>query len=179
MDLKKCTRCGEEKLATTEFFYHRAKGVVGFKARCKACCKVAVSRWVAANAGRMQELRARWGKAHPDRIRAARVRHRKSHSARLRVQETETHRRRQYGLLPEMYDSMLNEQRGLCAVCQQPEALGGRGGAVMPLSVDHNHGTGVVRGLLCSLCNRAIGLLRDNPGIAEAAAAYRRHHATV
>lgn len=47
-------------------------------------------------------------------------------------------------------------------------------------AVDHNHETGEVRGFLCTACNTAIGLLRDNPQIIKAAAAYleRTGHVT-
>lgn len=40
------------------------------------------------------------------------------------------------------------------------------------LAVDHNHETGQIRGLLCSNCNRAIGLLRDDAGLMRKAADY-------
>jgi hypothetical protein len=40
------------------------------------------------------------------------------------------------------------------------------------LSVDHCHTTGRVRGLLCSLCNKAIGLLKDSPERLRAAINY-------
>lgn len=66
---------------------------------------------------------------------------------------------RRYGITPDDYDRMLAEQGGLCAICRQPE----RSNRNRSLAVDHNHRTGLVRGLLCSHCNRAIGLLADDP----------------
>lgn len=40
------------------------------------------------------------------------------------------------------------------------------------LSVDHDHQTGKIRGLLCNNCNRAIGLLKDSSDILYKAAKY-------
>lgn len=40
------------------------------------------------------------------------------------------------------------------------------------LAIDHDHETGEVRGLLCSVCNISIGLLGDDLGRIEAAALY-------
>jgi hypothetical protein len=53
------------------------------------------------------------------------------------------------------YEKILSYQGGVCAGCSKPP----RG---TRLAVDHCHRTGRIRGLLCWLCNRAIGLLRDN-----------------
>ncbi len=38
--LKRCTKCGEEKPATTEYFHKRNSAPIGLKSRCKACCKL-------------------------------------------------------------------------------------------------------------------------------------------
>ena len=45
------------------------------------------------------------------------------------------------------------------------------------LAIDHDHQTGKIRGLLCMHCNTALGLLKDDIGTFESAAAYLRKHA--
>ena len=66
-----------------------------------------------------------------------------------------SHLKRSYGLSPEEYDAQEQSQGGVCAVCEQPNWLG-HNGETKPLVVDHNHGTGLNRGLLCDACNLAI-----------------------
>lgn len=69
---------------------------------------------------------------------------------------------RTYGITIEQYDRMYEAQNGVCASCGLPETKI-QYGRVMMLAVDHDHETGRVRGLLCADCNRALGLLKDNP----------------
>jgi Recombination endonuclease VII len=47
---------------------------------------------------------------------------------------------------------MLAAQGGVCAVCEKPD----------PEHFDHDHETGVVRGMLCFNCNQALGNARDD-----------------
>ncbi len=69
-----------------------------------------------------------------------------------------------YGITAEQYETMLEEQNGVCASCHNHEmALDPRTGNLFGLSVDHDHETGHVRGLLCMTCNRCLGLLHDDP----------------
>jgi hypothetical protein len=71
--------------------------------------------------------------------------------------------KRTYGLTVEQYDAILAGQRGGCAVCghpPKPDRVGRK-----HLHVDHNHADGRVRGLLCSPCNTALGLLREDPEV--------------
>lgn len=79
--------------------------------------------------------------------------------------------KRMYGLSLEQYDAIFQAQDGLCMVCRHPETLFRRG-RTSPLSVDHDHQDGHVRGLLCNRCNRALGLLRDDPEVVEALLTY-------
>jgi len=64
--------------------------------------------------------------------------------------------KRSFGITPEQYNEMLEAQGCKCAVC------GGDCIRYDKLSVDHDHRTGVVRGLLCHRCNSALGLLQDD-----------------
>lgn len=53
-----------------------------------------------------------------------------------------------YNLTPEQFDALPN----YCEVCS----------STTNLCIDHDHSTGKVRGTLCSRCNQALGLMRDN-----------------
>lgn len=79
---------------------------------------------------------------------------------------TRADRLRRYGLTVAEYDAMAAVFDGGCWVCEQSDPNGRR------LAVDHDHATGLVRGLLCTDCNRAIGLMRDDPTRLERAARY-------
>jgi len=75
----------------------------------------------------------------------------------------------QYGLTQARYSEMALAQGGLCAACGSPPTDRDRGAKLV---VDHDHETGAVRGLLCNLCNRALGLLRDDPRVLDGLTAY-------
>ena len=77
-----------------------------------------------------------------------------------------------YGLTTWEYQALFDEQGGVCAICDKPETALGNSGELRPLSIDHDHFTGAVRGLLCNKCNRALGLLGDDLGMAEAVVGY-------
>jgi hypothetical protein len=62
--------------------------------------------------------------------------------------------RGKYGIGVADYNRMFAEQLGRCAICQcEPN----RGKKTEHFDVDHDHGTGVVRGLLCRRCNALVG----------------------
>ncbi|WP_205625468.1 endonuclease VII domain-containing protein [Actinomadura atramentaria] len=89
-------------------------------------------------------------------------------SCRKKARSAGRHERRvqlTYGLGPGEYEALLAAQGGRCAIC--------KGTRRQRLSVDHDHKTGVVRGLLCRLCNgRLLTAARDSAEILRAAADY-------
>jgi hypothetical protein len=80
-----------------------------------------------------------------------------------REQQRDLSYKRYYGLSLETYNIMLAAQGGVCAICKGVETYIPKGHITpKPLSVDHNHTTGAVRGLICSHCNYVIGYAREN-----------------
>lgn len=82
--------------------------------------------------------------------------------------------RHHYGLTSEQVELMVAQQQGRCAICCQPPS-GKRHCA--RLHVDHDHITGKVRSMLCSGCNKALGLVREDIGRLTAMIEYLRRHA--
>lgn len=87
--------------------------------------------------------------------------------------------RKKYGIDFVEYQRMLVEQNGVCACCERPETRLTDAGELRMLSVDHNHTTGAVRGLLCSNCNLVLGYACDDVTVLQKAIGYLRKHSGV
>ncbi len=149
-DVATCIQCGTEK--PLELFHRERSRPNGRNRRCKECRNARNREHVANNRERRMETMARWRRDNPDRYERAQ----------------RAYKLRSYGLTLEQYAALLQEQGGACAICGEPETGG------WDLAIDHDHATGIVRGLLCRRCNVGIGLLRDDADVAAAAADYLR-----
>lgn len=136
----------------------RAAAKVGDTRRHTVCIDC-FAEFVAPERGalprRCPECTATWNK-----VRYKKTANRSAASRRLHLQK-------KYGMTPEEWDVLYENQNGLCAICKEPGEQEGR-----RFHVDHCHDSGSVRGLLCHGCNTAIGHLRDDPEIMRAAAEY-------
>ncbi len=80
------------------------------------------------------------------------------------------HEVKKYQITIDVYDQMVKQQSGKCAICLTPIGqLKGRWGS---LCIDHDHATGKIRGLLCAPCNKGLGHYEDNPDRLRRAAEY-------
>lgn len=93
------------------------------------------------------------------------------HRTRVRSQRWQKGLREKYSMTVEEYHELLEAQGGVCAICGTEQTTG-RGSENNHFSVDHDHKTGAVRGLLCHACNTAIGLLQDSPTLLHSAIKY-------
>jgi len=134
--LKKCNRC--ELFKSMDRFYAR----LDKENRCKECVsqlrKIAYAKDPMKVINRVRRDRI----ANPEKIRGTKL-------------------KQTYGLDLVKWNELYKRQKGVCAICKRPETMVWRG-KIVNLAVDHNHETLEVRGLLCTKCNRALGLMDEN-----------------
>jgi hypothetical protein len=199
---KVCNRCGI--LKPIEDFVRRSAVKCGYSAHCKAChsetydnSEKGATRRKKRNKDKKEELNANsreYYQKHRDglletakeyrsrpEVKEQRQGYMKEWYQENREEVLETMKspkgrdvtlRRKYGITYQDFERMLEEQANCCAICGSNKPRGNRG----VFAVDHCHTTGKVRGLLCSFCNAALGLLQERIETLEAAIVYLRFH---
>lgn len=76
-----------------------------------------------------------------------------------------------YGISAAEFCERMDRQNHACAIC-------GTCLTERQAFVDHCHATGIVRDLLCTLCNSGLGFARDSPEVLRAMADYVERHAS-
>ncbi len=157
--MKRCKKCGEIK-PLDEFY--RATGMRdGHRSECKDCHRAKQQRWYAANREHAIAEVKRWQQENKEHLHD----YRREYRQRRSVEERDAYLKRTFGITQADYDDLLARQGGGCAICgKQPGKIS--------LHVDHDHETGVVRGLLCVGCNNALGQFHDEPRLLLRAAEY-------
>jgi hypothetical protein len=162
MAMKICKKCGVDK--PLDDFYRAAGMRDGHRNDCKVCDLAAKrARYLADPAKAIARVK-RWQQENPDRVNAAQ-RARRSKPASKRV-ERAGYLKRMYGITIEQYDELLAGQGGRCAICRReprPDSS---------LHLDHDHETGLLRGILCFRCNNSLGDLDDDASLLRAALRY-------
>ena len=148
--MKACSKCHTLKLLSD--FQTAKKYSDGRSADCKTCRCLYQKEWYAKHRGyRVPQIEA-WRKANPAKCDQYHL-------------KTEL---KKYGLTIPQYEIMLSSQDGGCKICGTTKP----GARFKRLVVDHDKETGRVRGLLCDLCNRGIGLLKHDLSILRSATEY-------
>jgi hypothetical protein len=159
---KKCRRCKEVKPLAE--FNRQQRTPDGLNYYCRQCQSEWNRKWAAELSEEKREARKKYNQEWRD-----------SHRDRLRAKQPRNQRKSNYGLDDTIYQQMLRDQNGRCAICGELETTELRG-KVWSLSVDHDHVTGQIRGLLCRRCNSMLGHVQDNPSLLEKAIAYLLKH---
>lgn len=142
---------------------------------CSACvnARAAQVRYKSKNrvlhrAKARERRRAEWGN-RPEHLRALarehyarnreilQQRNREAYHTRDREAYAAGRRKRQGILDAERVPEVFNLQGCVCAICRA-DSPGGRGG----WHADHDHSTGLLRGVLCHFCNTGLGSFKDS-----------------
>ena len=122
-------------------YYHKHKDAINKRNR----------EYNKRNAERRNDITRKWSEVNKDRIKLVRL-------------------RREYGVTPEQYTKMLEDQEYKCAICREWFNHNRKE------CVDHDHGNKTVRGLLCNSCNSILGFAKDREEILENAVQYLRRY---
>jgi hypothetical protein len=150
------------------------------KVEARGLCKPCYDRWLKSNNPEYRKRQisntTQWFKVKPEK--------RKEYAQRRRdkIEKDPTYAEQQkrskrnsmlkakYGITLKEYEALLVVQDYGCAICHRKEGT-------RPLHVDHDHGTGKVRGLLCHQCNWYLGTIESGPNILSNFLSYiDKHH---
>jgi hypothetical protein len=160
---KCCNKCGLEK-PLLEFRICAVRGTDYVRGGCRECERKARAAQYAANPEKAAAAARKWSREHPEKRNATKRRWRQNNPDKHKNAVL----KRTYGISLEQYNQILAAQGEVCGICMSATVSNcGR-----RLSVDHNHETGKVRGLLCGRCNSMLGFIDEHPGTLERAAAW-------
>lgn len=192
MDIKICSCCKESK--TIDQFNKNKSCPDGLRYTCRACesaqGKVRYYKDIEEThrknraKGKLSHSRHRekfnaatraWRLKNPESVLAANIAFRTSPEFAGYIREQQL--RKNYGLTPEDYDRMYDEQGGKCAICKSDDHKGRKSVKYWP--IDHCHTTGKIRGLLCFRCNSGLGNFKDDIDSLKQAIEYLEKHLEV
>lgn len=162
--MKTCPSC--KQLLPLEDFYSNQSKKSGHSCYCKKCDRARINAAYLLNPENHRRSAKKRREKNPEKARQACRKWRKNNRKASRGSAREQRLKRYYGISLEQYRAMLTSQKGVCSICGGVNPNGYR------LCIDHCHATGKIRGLLCSLCNTALGYLKDSPLLFRKAADY-------
>lgn len=155
-----------------------------YRAKHPETVKEASRRWRTANRDKARKASRRWAAANRERNKETaqrwRAENREKAAARQREWVAKNPAKmlaidlRRFGMTPNQFNTLNQSQNGVCAICRNPPSNKRK-----RLDVDHCHDTGKIRGLLCSRCNTAIGLMRDSVATLVRAVNYLAQYSTI
>lgn len=123
--------------------------------------------WAKANPEKRRELERRYKAANREKIAAQKREWRRNNPEKKNAANRRWKINRALKICD--FDALVAKQNGCCAICGIDHAARVGSGR---LSIDHDHATGKVRGLLCHRCNSLLGHAKDKVETLRKAIAY-------
>lgn len=145
--MRVCSKCNQEK-DPSEFCNRPHSN------ECRECHNEYMRNWNSRNREKVRERHRLYKINNPEKYRSSHLMH-------------------CFNISLDDYFELLKKQNNACAICGDTEiSIDHRTNKVRNLAVDHDEKTGDVRGLLCSRCNRGLGMFRDSVDYLENAINY-------
>jgi len=174
---KICSKCKKTKIITK--FWKDKINKDGHRSWCKSCDKKKNKKWYTNNHNAALQKAYKWKNKNEQNKNKAKtatktwVNANKSKISKKQrewyLNNRDIYLQNRYNITLKEYNLILKQQNNVCAICRQKR------NKYKFLSVDHDHETGKIRGLLCGMCNAAIGLFREDIIILEDAIKYLRN----
>ena len=146
--MKRCSCCTEFKPLGA--FQKNRSTKDGYQSRCRECRSGEPRKRTQADL----EYLAEWRRNNPEKRKNQYLKY-------------------NFGMSIDDWYALYDKQGGKCAICSEAYP---REPLKQGLHVDHCHGTGKIRGLLCGQCNKALGLFRENSATIASAITYLEEH---
>lgn len=124
--------------------------------KCKPCYNISSRAYRAKNRAKKAIVDRRYRNRRKDNAKA--FKDRLKASGKYAEYRRREHLKKKYKITLAFFDEMIANHNNQCAICNGSFQN-------LKLNIDHNHITGVVRGLLCNLCNTMIGMGREDQRI--------------
>lgn len=172
--MKICTKCKIEKEYTE--FCKSKNGKEGLSSWCKNCLGEYQKEFYLENKEFIGKYHKEWYHKNKEYLKKVRIEYFKRYPIPKREYDRKTHLLSKYGITLEQYNEILDSQNGVCAICFTPSLFKYKNGKIRNLSVDHDHKTGQVRGILCDICNRGLGHFKDSIDLLEKGKQYLQEY---
>ena len=143
-----CRRC--RLLLPEESFYPKNKDGSVLRTICKKC---------------MYKYQIRWVKKNREKVDVYHQNYKNKHSDRLKSKDL----KRRLGITLDDKNRMIEKQNSRCYVCDKKLEFS-------QCCVDHDHNTGKIRKILCTNCNKGLGIFKDDVKLLEKLVLYLKEH---
>ena len=174
METKLCFSCVEYK--PTSCFHKAKKEKDGFQYHCIDCSKKYHAKRYVEQKDKLKIQLKKYKEENKEKLEVASLLWKKNNPDKVKKYQRTTNLRK-FGLSYEDYEQMHKQQKGLCAICNNPETfVHSKTKELARLAVDHCHLTGKTRKLLCKNCNTGLGSFKDNQDVLLKAMQYLKDH---
>lgn len=136
----------------------------------RGMCRNCYEKWLRKNnpeySERQRENSRKWRKKFADKKRASDRNWRAKKDPEYLKLSSRLGILNNYGLTMDDYNEMMKDQNNVCAICGKPPKKDKN------LSIDHDHETGLIRGLLCFRCNFGLSYFGEDLDTIEKAFIY-------